>query len=97
LEKELSIIFMKSEEKEENGNPGNPLKQQSALSTEPAADNVAYHTGSDVTLNTTEAPHTCSSRSKPCRPSRWIDKLCLVLFPMMYVGFNVGYWYYYLP
>ena len=89
LEKQLSIIFLKSEADEnDNGN----LKQQAVLTSEP--EDITYRAEGDVTLKTTA--QTSLSR-KSCPPSRWIDKVCIILFPMMYLGFNIGYWYYYWP
>ena len=34
---------------------------------------------------------------RSCSPSRWVDKTCLVMFPALYIAFNCGYWFHYLP
>ncbi|CAB4035071.1 gamma-aminobutyric acid receptor alpha-like, partial [Paramuricea clavata] len=94
LEKHLSIVFLKTDDEQAVENIETKLKQQAVLTTEPEDLEYSSRKSSDITINTSE--HSTSSR-KSCLASRWIDKVCVVLFPMMYVGFNVGYWWYYLP
>ena len=85
-------MFLKTENEQAVENVEAKLKQQAVLTTGPEDLEYSSREGSDITINTSE--HSTSSR-KSCLASRWIDKVCVVLFPMMYVGFNVGYWWYY--
>lgn len=32
-----------------------------------------------------------------CQVASWIDKACIVLFPTLFLSFNVGYWIHYSP
>ena len=72
------------------------LRQQAVLGA--GREEIEYQTDSDMTINTLQEHITNASTSKQtCRTSSWIDKICIFLFPMMYIGFNLGYWFYYLP
>ena len=67
------------------------FKQQAILRAEPGEEMYMTHKESDITINTSENTPLC------CQISRWIDKVSVVLFPMLFIGFNVGYWQHYLP
>ncbi|XP_028392257.1 gamma-aminobutyric acid receptor alpha-like [Dendronephthya gigantea] len=88
VEKQLSIVFMKSNEElpEENIELA---KLKGQLNT--GQDEVAFsRTESKVTVTKQNAVRSCS-------PSGWVDKICLVMFPTLYVAFNFGYWFHFSP
>lgn len=66
------------------------FKHEEIVRNEQEEDKYMNLRESNSTINTSENM-TC------CEVSRWVDKVAIVLFPTLFIGFNVVYWMHYLP